>query len=110
MKQQLGTELKQTQRLTPLQVQFVRMLEMTGPEVEDEVQRALDEMPALEAVDDQPEDQRTPSSATEDGTAFNETPDEMQRADFRSEEDMPEYLSSTGNTVTSGIRHRTFDS
>ena len=46
----LATEIKQQQRLTPLQVQFVRMLEMTGPEAEDEVQRALDEMPALEAA------------------------------------------------------------
>ena len=75
MRQQLGTELKQTQRLTPLQVQFVRMLEMTGPEVEDEVQRALDEMPALEAVEEHPEEADTHATATEDGTEFKETPD-----------------------------------
>mgnify|MGYP000783161476 CR=1 FL=1 len=33
MQQHLTTDLRQTQRLTPLQVQFVRMLEMTGPEL-----------------------------------------------------------------------------
>ncbi len=109
MKQQLGTELKQTQRLTPLQVQFVRMLEMTGPEVEDEVQRALDEMPALEAVEEHPEEADTHATATEDGNEFNETPDEMQRADFRSEDDMPDYLSATGNPVTAGTRRHTSD-
>lgn len=109
MKQQLGTELKQTQRLTPLQVQFVRMLEMTGPEVEDEVQRALDEMPALEAVEEHPEEADTHATATEDGTEFNETPDEMQRADFRSEDDIPDYLSATGNPVTAGARRHTSD-
>lgn len=38
------------QRLTPLQVQFVRMLEMSDAEMQDEVARALEEMPALEAV------------------------------------------------------------
>lgn len=109
MKQQLGTELKQTQRLTPLQVQFVRMLEMTGPEVEDEVQRALDEMPALEAVEEHPEEADTHATATEDGTEFKETPDEMQRADFRSEDDIPDYLSATGNPVTAGARRHTSD-
>lgn len=49
---QLSTEQKLQQRLTPQQVQFVRMLEMTGPEIEDEVQRAIDENLALETVED----------------------------------------------------------
>ncbi len=39
------------QRLSPRQVQFVRLLEMTAPEVEEEVRRQLDDNPALEAVD-----------------------------------------------------------
>ncbi len=47
----LETALKQQQRLTPLQVQFVRMLEMSTPEIEETVRRAVDEMPALEAKD-----------------------------------------------------------
>ena len=47
----LSQEQKLQQRLTPMQVQFVRMLEMTGPEVEDEVRRAVDENPALEVKD-----------------------------------------------------------
>ena len=34
-----------------MQVQFVRLLEMNGAEIEDEVRRALDENPALEATD-----------------------------------------------------------
>ena len=98
MKKGLGlvTEIKQQQKLTPLQVQFVRMLEMTGPEMEDEVQRALDEMPALEAADPSEE---VHTDATEDGEQFTESADEMQRADFRSEDDMPDYLES-GNSTT----------
>lgn len=39
------------QRLSPRQVQFVRLLEMTAPEIEEEVRRQLDDNPALEAVD-----------------------------------------------------------
>lgn len=88
----LTTEIKQQQRLTPLQVQFVRMLEMTGPEVEDEVRRALDEMPALEAADNDAE----PSvHATEDGEPFTESDRDMQLADFRSEDDIPDYLEQS---------------
>lgn len=89
MAQNLTTELRQQQRLTPLQVQLVRMLEMTGPEIEDEVQRALDEMPALEAV---PPEESAHSDLTEDGASFNETDRDLQRADYRSDEDMPDYL------------------
>lgn len=48
----LDTSLRQQQRLTPLQVQFVKMLEMTTPEVEEAVRRAVDEMPALELKDE----------------------------------------------------------
>ncbi len=85
----LATEIKQQQRLTPLQVQFVRMLEMTGPEAEDEVQRALDEMPALEAAENERD---TAAAVTEDGGVFTESDRDMQRADFLSEDDIPDYL------------------
>ena len=44
-------EQKLQQRLAPLQVQFVRMLEMNGPEIEEEVRREVDDNPALEEVD-----------------------------------------------------------
>lgn len=77
----IGTELKQQQRLTPLQVQFVRMLEMSAPEMEDEVRRALDEMPALEAVDNQDTDAKA-TQTTEDGQLFTESDRDMQRADL----------------------------
>lgn len=70
--QNLTTQQRMQQRLTPLQVQFVRMLEMNDAEMRDEVRRALDEMPALEAVSDsdamQPEDGDIPVEAAGDDT------------------------------------------
>lgn len=45
-------EQKLQQRLAPLQVQYVRMLEMTTPEIEDAVRRAVEDNPALETVED----------------------------------------------------------
>lgn len=38
-----------TQTLAPLQVRYVKMLEMNAAAIEDEVARQLDENPALEA-------------------------------------------------------------
>lgn len=43
-------QLRQT--LSPVQVQYVRLLEMGTAEIEDEVKRELDENPALEASSD----------------------------------------------------------
>lgn len=50
----LSQELRQQQTLAPMQLQFVKLLEMNGPEVEDEVRRALDENPALETEESDP--------------------------------------------------------
>lgn len=91
--QRLDTSLKLQQRLTPLQVQYVRMLEMTAPEMEDEVARALSEMPALEADDPQEKDLRT-ALPTEDGDDFTESAADVQRADFSNPDDVPYYLES----------------
>jgi RNA polymerase sigma-54 factor len=86
-----GFELSQTQSqiqtLTPLQVQFVKLLEMNTAAIEDEVHRRLDENPALEEV--------APAAAapddTGDGDDYNETAEQLQRADYRDEDDMPAY-------------------
>lgn len=92
-------ELRLTQRLTPMQVQFVRMLEMTGPEVEDEVRRAVDENPALETVD---------NAIREDGDdsgSFNESAEEMRLADYPNEDETPSYRLEARNHSADDIRH-----
>ncbi len=96
----LTTEMRQQQKLTPLQVKFVRMLEMTGPEVEDEVQRALDEMPALETDDSE---EQFDNGSTEDGNPYTESGNDLQRADFRSDEEMPDYLENSASTTESSL-------
>ncbi len=89
MKETLSQSLvqKMQQRLSPQQIRFVRLLEMTGPEVEDEVRRELDDNPALEAVDNTP-------ATTDEG--YRESAEEMQRADYRDEEEMPQFQPSWG--------------
>lgn len=91
MKESLKLTLSQKmqQRLSPLQIRFVRMLEMNGPEIEDEVRRELDDNPALEVADykdSQPEEE------------FHESAEEMQLADYRDEDEIPSYRLEARNT------------
>lgn len=77
----LDTSLRQQQRLTPLQVQFVKMLEMTPPELEETVRRAVDEMPALEATyNDEPTDDAENNDSQQSATNSDPTPLYNRRA------------------------------
>lgn len=89
---QLSQEQKLQQRLTPLQVRYVRMLEMSGPEFEEEVRNAVDEMPALEATSAESPGPDIETAVTEDGDRFTESARDMQLADYGSEDDIPDYL------------------
>lgn len=80
-------DMRQIQRLSPIQVRYVRMLEMSAPELEDEVHRALEEMPALQVADD---------SDAAHGEEYNETAEQMQLADYR-DDDIPSYKLEARN-------------
>lgn len=73
------------QRLSPLQMRFVRMLEMSEPEVEEEVRRELDDNPALERAD-----------TAADAEEYGETAEQMQMADYRAD-DLPPYRLEARN-------------
>lgn len=94
---QLNQVQRQQQTLAPMQLQYVRMLEMNSPEVEDEVQRALDENPALE-VDD---DDSAANTDTADGERFSETAEQMMMADYSSPDDIPFYRTDIANRSAS---------
>jgi RNA polymerase sigma-54 factor len=88
----LTQEMKLQQRLSPLQVRYVRMLEMSGQEFEEEVRNTVDEMPALEAKEPDEFSSSDHEANTEDGTAFSETANDIQIADYASADDIPDYL------------------
>ena len=87
--QELGLSQQQQMRLrlNPKQVRFGRVLEMSAPEFEDEVRRAIDENPALEEVQYPEAELR----ADDEGNEFNESAEDLQRADFANDDDIPSY-------------------
>lgn len=77
------------QRLNIHNVVLGRMLEMSAPEFDEEVQRQLDDNPALEMVDD------TPAPQAEDD--FRETAEQLQLADYTAD-DIPSYRLEARNS------------
>ena len=93
----LTAEQKLQQRLSPLQVQYVHMLEMNRIEVEEKVRHELDDNPALEVTDAQDRDSGMTSNEDEAGEQYNESAEQMQLADYRDEDDIPSYRLNISN-------------
>lgn len=99
MKESLSQSLEQRLqlRLSPMQMRLVRMLEMTEPEIEEEVRREVDDNPALEVVD-------TPTSGEESAETYGESAEQMQLADYRDEDDIPPYRLEANNRSADDVR------
>lgn len=93
-KQTLAQEQKLTQRLSPLQLLLVPLLQMNRGEIEEEVRREMDDNPALEVSEDP---QTEMLNKDEDGEVFNETSEQMQDADYKDEDDIPYYRMNVSN-------------
>ena len=84
-------ELKQTQRLSPLQMQVIKMIELNTVEMEDRVKQEISDNPALEESDE------LPSSSDSDDIQSNEniegelSQEEFALGDYYSEDDIPDY-------------------
>lgn len=93
-KQILTQEQKLMQRLSPLQLQLVPLLQMNSLEIEEKVRSELDDNPALEVCE---ESVTNLLDKDEDGETFNETSEDIQQADYRDEDDIPYYRTSISN-------------
>lgn len=103
-KSELTQKTSLKQHLSPVQVQFVRLLEMSGAEIEDAVRDALEENPALEAVgDDDITDRESESSEGVNEETFSESAEQLQAADYGDEDEVPPYLSGASNLPDEGV-------
>ena len=82
-------ELKQTQKLSPLQMQVIKLIELNSVELEDKIKQELEDNPALEENDSEAEHD------IENGD-FDDTPEtlseeDLLKGDYFSEEDIPDH-------------------
>lgn len=82
-------ELKQIQKLSPLQMQVIKLIELNSVELEDKVKQELEDNPALEE-----NDAELANETENDG--FDDSPEllseeDLLKGDYFSEEDIPDH-------------------
>jgi len=89
IKQQLSQ--KQKLKLSNLQIQQIKLLELTGLEFEERINRELEENPALEETLDTANERQNEDtfSEFEQDNDFNK--DDLSLGDYRTEDDIPDY-------------------
>lgn len=81
-------ELKQTQRLSPLQMQVIKLVELNSVEVEDRIKQEIEDNPALEVSDSGPAGDEEENVETMEDTL---SQDDIILGDYPSEDDIPDY-------------------
>ena len=79
-----GLELKQTQKLSPLQIQTIKLIELPIQELEQKIRKELEENPVL--------DEDVPNES-EDG----EAPREVSLSDYKEDDSIPSYRLRSDN-------------
>ena len=90
--------LKQTQRLSPLQMQMIKLIELNSVELEDKIKQELEENPALDEGVDKNETDDELNNDDEYAEVLSE--EDLVKGDYNSEEDMPDFRLSSGNRST----------
>mgnify|MGYP000931457467 FL=1 len=84
-------ELKQTQKLSPLQMQVIKLVELNSVELEDKIKQELEDNPALEEGN---EELNSESSDEFPESEDNLSQEDIVLGDYFSEEDVPDYQLS----------------
>lgn len=84
LKQELG--LKQVQKLSPLQIQTIKLIELPIQDLEQRIRKELEENPVL--------DDETPELKDEDGE---EQPREVSLSDIKEDDSIPDYKLRVNN-------------
>ncbi|HOO94173.1 MAG TPA: RNA polymerase factor sigma-54 [Proteiniphilum sp.] len=81
-------ELKQTQRLSPLQMQVIKLVELNTVEVEDRIKQEVEDNPALDTGND---DSLNDKEQDEQESGDEITQDEIMLGDYLSDEEIPDF-------------------
>jgi RNA polymerase sigma-54 factor len=101
-KQQFNQKLQQ--RISPQQIQFIRLLELPFLEMEERIKQELDENPVLEeGGDDNPDDMDDNEFEADDRVVSNENDIDLILGDYRTEDDIPDYKL---NEISSRVERR----
>ncbi|MCD7973388.1 MAG: RNA polymerase factor sigma-54 [Candidatus Azobacteroides sp.] len=89
--QKLRLEQKLQQKLSPQQIQVIKLLESTTLELEEKIKQELEENPALEESDEHIDNEINNNG---------EETEDLSLGDYRDEDDIPPYKLETNNRTT----------
>lgn len=95
LKQQL--QLKQQQKLSPLQMQVIKLTELPCLELEDRIKQELEENPALEEGHDIDNNEYDSDSESFDNDDDNISQDDIALGDYMNDEEIPDYRLASNN-------------
>ena len=83
---------KMQQRISPQQIQFIRLLELSFIEMEDHIKQELEENPALEeGLDITDDDADDNDLATKEAASSDDNITDLTLGDYLTEDDIPDY-------------------
>ena len=97
-------QLKQVQKLSPLQMQVIKLVELNSVELEDRIKQEVEDNPALETVDHSDTNADDEYDFQNDNDKADEDPvsqEDILLGDYFSEDDIPDYhpsFSSSGES------------
>ena len=95
LKQQLQQKLQQ--KLSPQQIQVIRLLELTAIELEERIKQELIDNPALDEGAEEHENPDTDEFGNEDTDASAESAEDISMGDYLTEDDIPDYKLEADN-------------
>ncbi len=90
--QKLSLQQKLLQKLSPQQIQVIKLLEIPTMQLEQRIKKELEENPVLEMASDMPEE----NDGDQENVSENES-DEFSLEDYMEDDDIPNYRLSTNN-------------
>lgn len=92
-KTSLTLGIGQRPMLTQQQIRLAKMLELTAPELDERVNRELEENPALER-----DEERDEAPVNDDGSRFSESEEQLRKKDYADPDDIPYYRLQARNS------------
>src|SRR5690349_15585490 len=89
--QKLGLNQSLQQKLSPQQIQFIKLLQVPTAELEARIEEELEVNPALEEGEDQERTEETPSNEQEDHEEPAASNDDVDIKDYLGDEDYSGY-------------------
>jgi RNA polymerase sigma-54 factor len=96
MKQKLSLQQKLLQKLSPQQIQVIKLLEIPALQLEQRIKKELDENPVLEMEDDNSFEEQEPESQ-ELKTKEDQDDEEFSVEDYMPDDEVPNYRLQTNN-------------